>query len=116
MRFLTILLTCFVVVAGAQNKPGTELPIRKAQGATTVRGKRADPHSQRAAVAKDFYLSCPVDATFAPFQPEARLTFDEHNFYVSFVCYDDHTPDIVQSLRRDFNYDNNDHVGFTLGP
>lgn len=116
MRFLTILLTCFVVVAGAQNKPGTELPIRKAQGAITLDGKLDEPDWQRVAVAKDFYLNFPVDTTFAPFQTEARLTFDEHNFYVSFVCYDDHTPDIVQSLRRDFNYDNNDNVGFTLGP
>lgn len=116
MRLLTILLTCFVFVAVAQNKPGTELPIRKAEGLIILDGKLDEPDWQRAAVAKDFYLNFPVDTTFAPFQTEARLTFDEHNFYISFVCYDDQTPDIVQSLRRDFNYDNNDNVGFTLGP
>lgn len=116
MRILTILLTCFVFVAVAQNKPGTELPIRKAQGLITLDGKLDEPDWQRAAVAKDFYLNFPVDTAFAPFQTEARLTFDDHNFYLSFVCYDDQTPDIVQSLRRDFDYDNNDNVGFTLGP
>jgi hypothetical protein len=116
MRLLTILLTCFVFVAVAQNKPGTELPIRKAQGLITLDGKLDEPDWQRAAVAKDFYLNFPVDTAFAPFQTEARLTFDDHNFYLSFVCYDDQTPDIVQSLRRDFDYDNNDNVGFTLGP
>ena len=116
MRILTILFTCFVFAAIAQNKPGMELPIRKAQGLITLDGKLDEPDWQRAAVAKDFYLNFPVDTTFAPFQTEARLTFDDHNFYVSFVCYDDQTPDIVQSLRRDFNYDNNDNVGFTLGP
>lgn len=116
MRILTILLTCFVFVAVAQNKPGTELPIRKAQGLITLDGKLDEPDWQHAAVAKDFYLNFPVDTAFAPFQTEARLTFDDHNFYLSFVCYDDQTPDIVQSLRRDFDYDNNDNVGFTLGP
>lgn len=117
MKLLTtILFTCFVLVAVAQNKPGTQLPIRKAQGTITLDGKLDEPDWQRAGVAKDFYLNFPVDTTFAPFQTEARLTFDDDNFYVSFVCYDDQTPDIVQSLRRDFNYDNNDNVGFTLGP
>ncbi|MCB0636958.1 MAG: hypothetical protein KDC54_10100, partial [Lewinella sp.] len=30
--------------------------------------------------------------------------------------YDDGSPDIVNSLRRDFDYERNDNVGFTLGP
>jgi hypothetical protein len=34
----------------------------------------------------------------------------------SFVCYDDNTPDIVQSLRRDFEYGTNDNISVVLGP
>lgn len=108
---LVLSMTCI-----GQNKPGMELPIRKALGTITLDGKLDEPDWVKAAVAKDFYLNFPVDTTFAPFQTEARLTFDDHNFYVSFVCFDDQTPEIVQSLRRDFDYENNDNVGFTVGP
>ena len=51
------------------------------------------------------------------YQSEARLTFDEHFLYVSFVCYDDMTkPNIVQSLRRDFDFNLNDNMGIYLDP
>jgi hypothetical protein len=71
---------------------------------------------QTADVADDWYTNYPVDTVRAPFQTEARFTFDDEFFYASFVCYDDETPDIVNSLRRDFNYELNDNVGFALGP
>ncbi|MBX2945271.1 MAG: carbohydrate binding family 9 domain-containing protein [Cyclobacteriaceae bacterium] len=100
----------------AQNRPGMELPIRKALGTITLDGKLDEDDWGTAAVAKDFYLNFPVDTTFAPFQTEARLTFDEHNLYISFVCYDNGTEDIVQSLRRDFDFENNDNMGVYLGP
>ncbi|HCM75509.1 MAG TPA: hydrolase [Cytophagales bacterium] len=100
----------------AQNKPQTPLSIKKAIGAIQIDGVLDEEDWKRAMVAKDFFLKFPVDTALAPFQTEVRLTFDEDNLYVSFVCYDDQTPDIVQSLRRDFDYGSNDNVGLTLGP
>jgi hypothetical protein len=104
------------LAANAQNKPGTELPIRKAVGPITLDGVLDEQDWLKASIATDFFLNFPVDTVKASFQTEARVTFDDHNLYISFVCYDDQTPDIVQSLRRDFDYDNNDNVGFVLGP
>ncbi len=98
------------------NKPGTSLGIRKAKGPIVLDGKLDEDDWQQAKVAKDFFLNYPIDTALAAFQTEARMTFDEHNLYVSFVCYDDQTPDIVQSLRRDFEFDNNDNVNIILGP
>jgi hypothetical protein len=66
-------------------------------------------------VATDFYLNYPIDTAQAPFQTEARLTFDDHMLYVSFVCYDDTSPDLMQSLRRDFDFDGTDNIGVYLG-
>jgi hypothetical protein len=98
------------------NKPGTELSIRKAKGAITLDGKLDEQDWKDAGVATNFFLNYPVDTAAAPFKTEARLTFDDHALYLSFVCFDDGTPDIVQSLRRDFDYVTNDNVGVILGP
>ncbi len=84
--------------AQTKNKPGLGLAIVKAKGKIVLDGKLDEEDWKSAAVAKDFYLNYPVDTALAPFQTEARLTFDEHHLYVSFVCYDDQTPDVVQSL------------------
>ena len=100
----------------SQNQPGTELHIKKAIGTISLDGRLDESDWKTADVADNWYTNYPVDTLKAPFQTEARFTFDDEFFYASFVCYDDETPDIVNSLRRDFNYDRNDNVGFALGP
>ncbi|MBY0432658.1 MAG: carbohydrate binding family 9 domain-containing protein [Cyclobacteriaceae bacterium] len=113
-----VLLVAFAVPVFSQQKnaPGLQLPIKRAKGVIVLDGKIDEPDWQEATAAKDFFLNYPVDTAAAPFQTEARLTFDEHALYVSFVCYDDKTPDIVQSLRRDFDFSSNDNIGIYLGP
>ncbi|MEO0899833.1 MAG: DUF5916 domain-containing protein [Bacteroidota bacterium] len=99
-----------------QNQPGTKLHIKKANGSITLDGVLDEADWLAADVADNWYTNYPVDTLKAPFQTEARFTFDDENFYASFVCYDDETPDIINSLRRDFNYDLNDNVGLVIGP
>jgi Domain of unknown function (DUF5916) len=106
----------FPLVLFSQNKPGTELRIKKATGEITLDGQLNEPDWQNADAAKDWFLNYPVDSIRSPFQTEARLTFNEHFLYVSFVCYDDGTPDMINSLRRDFDYERNDNVGMNIGP
>lgn len=115
IRLCILLILVWAVTLTAQNQPGKGLHIRKAAGKITLDGVLDEPAWQNADVADNWYLNYPVDTLRAPFQTEARLTFDEEFLYVSFVCYDDERPNIVNSLRRDFNYDLNDNVGFTLG-
>lgn len=109
-------LTGSMAQAPEKNEPGKKLPIRKSTGVITLDGKLDEPSWQEADVAKDFFLNYPVDTTHAEFQTEARLTFDDHQFYVSFVCYDDKTPNVIQSLRRDYDFDTNDNMGVFIGP
>ena len=100
----------------AQNQPGTPLSIKKTQGKIVLDGIIDEADWQNADVADNWYMNYPIDSLPAEFQTEARFAFDEDFFYASFVCYDDDTPDIVNSLRRDFEYDLNDNVGFVIGP
>ncbi len=100
----------------AQNKPGIDLPITKAHGAIKIDGILDEEDWKSAGASTNFFLNYPVDSLPPAFQTEARLTFDDHFFYVSFVCYDDSKPTVVQSLRRDFDWSLNDNVGMYLDP
>jgi len=124
-RYLRPVITVLFVIsfcsaslaqAPMKNEPGKKLGIRKAAGPIVLDGKLDEPAWLNANVANDFFLNYPVDTTHAEFQTEARVTFDDHQFYVSFVCYDDQTPNVVQSLRRDYDFDTNDNTGVFIGP
>jgi len=117
--FKLLLLACSlpgIVQAQGRHAPGTELGIKHAAGPISIDGKLEEATWQAADVATNFFLNYPVDTTLAKYQTEARLAYDDDNLYVSLVCFDDQTPNIVQSLRRDFDYDVNDNASVMLGP
>src|SRR5579863_777038 len=116
MKALIIVLVLLPCLIFGQNKPGTQLIIRKAKGEIKLDGILNEQDWLDADVAKNWYLNYPTDTALAPKQTEARVTFNEHFFYVSFVCQDDESKDMINSLRRDFDYDRNDNVGFNIGP
>lgn len=103
-------------VAQPQNKVGAELHIRKAKGEIVLDGKLDEDDWKSAQVADNWFLNFPVDTAAAPFQTEARVTFNDQYFYVSFVCLDDETDDLINSLRRDFDWPLNDNVGININP
>ena len=116
MKYLFLIFCLFSLHAVSQNKPGTPLAIKRASGPITIDGILDEPAWSNIQLATNFHLIFPVDTTQAPFQTEARITFNEQYIYVSFVCFDDDNPYIVQSLKRDFDFDNNDNVSVLFGP
>jgi hypothetical protein len=112
----TLVAISFVAFSQPRNPPGKQLTIRKSIDRISLDGQLNEETWQKAEIATGFYVNYPVDTIAAEFQTEARVTFDDLFFYVSFVCYDDKMPDIVQSLRRDFDFDTNDNMGICLGP
>ncbi|MCB0847392.1 MAG: carbohydrate binding family 9 domain-containing protein, partial [Bacteroidetes bacterium] len=116
MKLLATLIFFLPLFILAQNRPGTTLHIRKAKENIQLDGVLDEPAWQEAEVAKNWFLNYPVDTMFAPFQTEARVTFDDEFFYFSLVCYDDSTPDLIHSLRRDFEFLLNDQAGINIGP
>ena len=116
MRALILIFVFAPLILCAQNKPGTPLHIKKAKSKIVLDGKLEEDDWKTAQVAADWFLNFPVDTIKSPFQTEARVTFDDQFFYVSFVCMDDDTPDLINSLRRDFDYPLNDNVGVNIGP
>ena len=114
--FLYLIFLFSGAVAIAQNTPGTEIHIRKAKGPFQVDGILNEQDWQSADSAAGFYLNYPTDSVAAPFPTVARILFDDNFLYVSFVCYDDQGPFVVQSLRRDFEWSQNDNVGIYFDP
>ncbi|MCM4151212.1 hydrolase [Arenibacter sp. N53] len=115
---LSVLLAFLLLysVGYAQNIPGTKLNIKKFNGEIVLDGVLDEVAWKEADVADNWYQNFPVDSLPSPFQTEARMTFNDEFLYVSFVCYDDDTPDVVSTLRRDFKYAINDNVSFIFGP
>src|ERR1043166_6154667 len=125
MRYSKYLIVLFFIpgidieeaFAQEKNKPGIELSIKKAQGTIKLDGILDEPDWANAGVATHFFMNYPIDTVAPRYQSEAKLTFDQHFLYVSFVCYDDMSkPNIVQSLRRDFDFGSNDNIGVYIDP
>lgn len=117
MRIFT--LFCFLIItvsAYAQHKPGKELNIRRAASPVVLDGVLDEPDWQQADVATGFYLNYPVDSLPPTYQSEVKVTFNDQFLYFGIVCYDDASPDIVQSLRRDIDWDLNDNMGIYMDP
>ncbi len=113
---VVIFLVLFSSQTLAQNKPGSGLPIAKAKSAIKIDGILDEEDWKSAGTATNFFLNYPVDSLPPTFQTEVRLTFDDDFFYISFVCYDDDKSNVVQSLRRDFEWSLNDNVGVYMDP
>ena len=117
MKYFFLLSLLFLFSNGlSQNLPGTKLKIKKFHGEIVLDGVLDEQAWKEADVADNWYQNFPVDSMPSPFQTEARMTFNDEFLYVSFVCFDDDTPDVVSTLRRDFNYALNDNVSFIFGP
>jgi len=114
MRVVCIGITSFLLSTSnilAQNPAGIEFHIKKAESPITLDGQLSESDWLTGDVAKNFYMNNPVDS-MAPLNPtEVRMTFDDHHLYIGFTCFETNPAVIIQSLRRDFDFRNNDNLG-----
>lgn len=68
-------------------------------------------------VAKDFYLTYPVDNDFPASPTEVKTTFDDNFLYFGIICHDT-TPGkyIVESLIRDWNWRKTENISIYIDP
>ncbi|MFO7638060.1 MAG: DUF5916 domain-containing protein, partial [bacterium] len=93
------------------------LHISKMKGRIVLDGVIDEEDWLKADVATDFYMVTPYDTGFSEAVSEIRMTYDEEAFYVSLIFYDVvHGPRLVESLRRDFNFGNNDNFLLFIDP
>ena len=74
-----------------------------------------EPAWQNAEIANDFFMVLPMDTSHSAVKTEVRMTYDNDKLYIIAVCYKKLSgPNMVESLRRDFNFGKNDNFIFFL--
>ena len=70
-----------------------------------------------AEVADNFFEVLPMDTSLARVKTEVYMTYDKYNVYLLAICYNALAgPDMVESLRRDFDFLKNDNFIVFIDP
>jgi len=82
-----------------------------------IDGVADDPAWQQAVTADSFSSVLPMDYLEARVKTEVKMSFDQKNLYIIAICYRMKPGgNMVESLRRDFNFGRNDNFIFFLDP
>lgn len=116
LLFALACLNPCILSAQTRNAQGKEFEVGRALDKIVLDGELTEQTWLNAVKGQDFFMSKPIDS-IAPFnQTFFQIAFDDENLYVAFECMDDGGVPIVQSLRRDFEFRENDNVGIYFYP
>jgi hypothetical protein len=110
------LLAASVGAAAQKQNDAYQLHIHRTPSPIVIDGSAHEPAWQSAEVATDFWMVLPMDTDRAKVRTDVRMTYDDHNLYLSAICYygDIPGPYMVESLQRDWAFGNNDNFIFFL--
>jgi hypothetical protein len=93
-----------------------QLHIHRAPSPVVIDGSAHEPAWQSAEVVNNFWMVLPMDTGKANVRTDVRMMYDDHNIYLSAICYHGNVPGpyMVESLRRDWSFGNNDNFIFFL--
>jgi hypothetical protein len=116
MVLWTCLLSGSVGLRAQKQNESYQLHIHRATSPIVIDGSAHEPAWQSAEVARDFWRVLPMDTGRAKVRTEVRMAYDDHNLYLSAICFysDVPGPYMVESLRRDWAFGNNDNFIFFL--
>ncbi len=112
-RILNILTVCLIspFIANAQKKNDAyNFPIKKAIDKINVDGNLTEKSWEESYTARDFYMVQPMDTSYAKAKTEVKMTYDNDFLYIAAINYSPNPGRyIVESMRRDFAFNNNDN-------
>jgi hypothetical protein len=114
---LIVLFAAASLLAHAQKQnEAYQLRIHRTPSPITIDGSVQEPAWDSAEVATDFWMVLPMDTGRAKVRTDVRMAYDDQNIYLSAVCYHGDVPGpyMVESLRRDWAFGNNDNFIFFL--
>lgn len=93
-----------------------QLDIKKAVSPVVIDGVMDEQAWKEAEVATDFFMITPMDTSSARLRTDVRMTYDDENLYIVAINYRLNPGDdnVVASMRRDFNFGQNDNFIFFL--
>ena len=115
LSLLILFTSCSPLLAQKKNE-SYQLHISRATSPIVVDGVADEAAWQAAEVATDFWMVLPMDTSRAHVRTDVRMAYDDHNMYLSAVCYHGNVagPYIVESLRRDWSFGRNDNFIFFM--
>ncbi len=93
-----------------------QLHIHRATSPVVIDGNAHERAWDSAEVVSDFWMVLPMDTDRAKVRTDVRMTYDDRALYLSAICYhgDVQGPYMVESLKRDWAFGNNDNFIFFL--
>lgn len=114
---LCALLAAGSTGASAQKKNDAyQLRIHRAPSAIVIDGSAHEAGWESAEVAGNFWMVLPMDTGRAKVRTDVRMAYDDQHLYLSAICFHGEVagPYMVESLRRDWSFVNNDNFIFFL--
>lgn len=114
------LAACLMAGAGlapaAKQNEEYQLHIHRARSPIVIDGSAHEPGWESAEVVSGFWMVLPMDTGKAKVRTDVRMAYDDRNLYLSAICYHGEVPGpyMVESLRRDWSFGNNDNFIFFL--
>ncbi|WP_040585520.1 DUF5916 domain-containing protein [Spirosoma luteum] len=108
-----LLITSPLLVVRSQS-----LTVMPTDSLIRMDGELTESVWQQANVASDFIQNYPNDTLPAYNRTDVRMTYDRGNLYIAVICFDKDRakPFIASSLKRDFDWDQNDNFTVYLDP
>lgn len=114
---LVIGLLSSMTIAAQKKNTAFRLNIHRTFTPVQVDGSVNDPAWEKAERADKFYMVLPMDTSMAQVPTDVRMCYDDQNLYIIAICHKKITGvNMVESLRRDFNFVKNDNFIFFIDP
>ncbi|HEX5151589.1 MAG TPA: DUF5916 domain-containing protein [Parafilimonas sp.] len=113
---LPVIILMHIDVFAQKKNAAFEVRIHKATTPMIMDGDMSEDAWQQAQAADKFFMVLPMDTSLAQVKTDVRVTYDDHYFYLLAVCYKDTGRNMVESLRRDFNFLKNDNFLVFIDP
>lgn len=119
IKYFFFVYACVLCSASiAQKKNASfELHIHSTSAPIEIDGIANEPGWQNAQVARNFFMVLPMDTSLAKVKTEVMMTYDKSNLYLLAICHKALPGrDLVESLRRDFDFTKNDNFIVFIDP
>ena len=111
LPFLFLLLFVFQTTNAQKKNANVKYYIHKATDIIKVDGLMNEQSWLKAQSVDKFPMVLPMDTSVSKVPTEVRMTYDENNLYIIAICTKvGDGVDMVESLKRDWNFGKNDNV------
>jgi hypothetical protein len=119
-KFISLLLCLCIFntyVLGQKKNANYKLHIKRAASPIKIDGLMDEADWLKADSAANFFMTLPMDTSFAKVRTTVRMSYDNNNLYLIAVCYTPVPgPYMVESLKRDFAFQKNDNFLLFMDP